>query len=186
LPFVIRSSRNLPLQTLVRPAYVVPESKPIDDLLTELRRDRVHIAIVADEYGGTAGLVTIEDILEEIVGEIQDEYDTESTLIEVVSEREVIVDGRVSIEEIERVLGLQIGDEENPFGTVAGFVHWHLDRLPSPGDAFTAYGLHGEILSVEGHRLRRLRLTRVDGDDFPMQRGLFDDPPDGTGTEVGS
>jgi CBS domain containing-hemolysin-like protein len=180
LPFVIRSSRNLPLQTLVRPAYVVPESKPIDDLLTELRRDRVHIAIVADEYGGTAGLVTIEDILEEIVGEIEDEYDTESTLIEVVSEGEIIVDGRVSIEDIERIMGLRIGDDENPFGTVAGFVHWHLDRLPRPGDTFSAYGLHGEILAVEGHRLRRLRLTRVVDRESPLQRGLFEDQIDGT------
>jgi len=175
LPFVIRSSRTLPLQTLVRPAYVVPESKPIDDLLTELRRNRVHIAIVADEYGGTAGLVTIEDILEEIVGEIQDEYDTESTLIEVVRDGEIIVDGRVSIEEIERVLGLQIGDDENPFGTVAGFVHWHLDRLPRPGDTFSAYGLDGEVLTLEGHRLRRLRLTRIDDREEPLQRSPFDD-----------
>jgi CBS domain containing-hemolysin-like protein len=182
LPFVIRSSRILPLQTLVRPAYVVPESKPIDDLLKELRRDRVHIAIVADEYGGTAGLVTIEDILEEIVGEIQDEYDTESTRIEVVNEGELIVDGRVSIEEIERVLGLQIGDDENPFGTVAGFVHWHLDRLPRAGDTFTAYGLRGEVLTVEGHRLRRLRLTRIDEREHSEPRDLNVTPANDSAT----
>ena len=96
LPFVIGSTRTLPLQKLLRPAYVVPESKRVDDLLAELRRNRVHIAIVADEYGGTAGLVTIEDILEEIVGEIHDEYDEETILLERVNDREIIADWQAS------------------------------------------------------------------------------------------
>ncbi len=162
LPFVIGSTRTLPLKSLVRPAYVVPESKPIDDLLTELRRNRVHIAIVADEYGGTAGLVTIEDILEEIVGEIHDEYDEETTLLQYVNEREVIADGRLPIEEVEKALGLDLAGDENAFGTVAGFVHWHLDRLPQPGDRFSAQGVLAEVLEIEGHRLRQLRLIRLD------------------------
>lgn len=171
LPFVIGSTRTLPLKTLVRPAYVVPESKPIDDLLTELRRNRVHIAIVADEYGGTAGLVTIEDILEEIVGEIHDEYDEETTLLEYVNDREIIADGRLPIEDVEKALGVELSGEENPFGTAAGFVHWHLDRLPRPGDRFDAQGLRAEVLAIEGHRLRRLRLTRLEEGDRD------DDPP---------
>lgn len=162
LPFVIGSTRTLPLKTLVRPAFVVPESKRIDDLLTELRRNRVHIAIVADEYGGTAGLVTIEDILEEIVGEIHDEYDEETTLLERVSEREIIADGRLPIEDVEEALGLELTGDDDPYGTAAGFVHWHLDRLPQPGDRFDAQGLRAEVLDMEGHRLRRLRLIRLD------------------------
>jgi putative hemolysin len=169
LPFVIGSTRTLPVKQLLRPAYVVPESKRLDDLLGELRRNRVHIAVVADEYGGTAGLVTIEDILEEIVGEIQDEYDEELTLLESVSESEIIVDGRLPIDEIEEALGVALTGEDDAYGTAAGFVHWHLDRLPQQGDYFDAHGVRAEVLDVEGHRLRRLRLTRIAGDDLPQE-----------------
>jgi putative hemolysin len=169
LPFVIGSTRTLPVKQLLRPAYVVPESKRLDDLLGELRRNRVHIAVVADEYGGTAGLVTIEDILEEIVGEIQDEYDEELTLLESVSESEIIVDGRLPIDEIEEALGVALTGEDDAYGTAAGFVHSHLDRLPQQGDYFDAHGVRAEVLDVEGHRLRRLRLTRIAGDDLPQE-----------------
>ena len=105
---------------------------------------------MADEYGGTAGLVTIEDILEEIVGEIQDEYDEELTLLEPVSDSEIIVDGRLPIEEIEEALGLALTGEDDPYGTAAGFVHWHLDRMPQEGDRFDAHGIRAEVLDVEG------------------------------------
>ena len=169
LPFVIGSTRTLPTMQLLRPVYVVPESKRLDDLLAELRRNRVHIAVVADEYGGTAGLVTIEDILEEIVGEIHDEYDEEMTLLEQVSDSEIIVDGRLPIEEIEEALGLPLTGDDDPYGTAAGFVHWHLDRLPQEGDRFDAHGIRAEVLDVEGHRLRRLRLTRLAADDLPLE-----------------
>jgi putative hemolysin len=168
LPFVIGSTRTLPIKRLLRPVYVVPESKRLDDLLGELRRNRVHIAVVADEYGGTAGLVTIEDILEEIVGEIQDEYDEELTLLESISDREIIVDGRLPIEEIERALGTTLTGDDDPYGTAAGFVHWHLDRMPQEGDHFDAHGIRAEVLDVEGNRLRRLRLTRLTDDDLPL------------------
>jgi putative hemolysin len=168
LPFVIGSTRTLPIKRLLRPVYVVPESKRLDDLLGELRRNRVHIAVVADEYGGTAGLVTIEDILEEIVGEIQDEYDEELTLLESISDREIIVDGRLPIEEIEEALGTNLTGDDDPYGTAAGFVHWHLDRMPQEGDHFDAHGIRAEVLDVEGNRLRRLRLTRLTDDDLPL------------------
>jgi putative hemolysin len=169
LPFVIGSTRTLPIKQLLRPVYVVPESKRLDDLLGELRRNRVHIAVVADEYGGTAGVVTIEDILEEIVGEIQDEYDEDLTLLEPVSDSEIIVDGRLPIEEVETALGLELTGEEDAYGTAAGFVHWHLDRMPQEGDRFDARGIRAEVLDVDGHRLRRLRLTRLSEDDLPLQ-----------------
>ena len=159
LPFVIGTTEELPLARLLRPAYVVPESKRVDDLLTELRRHKVHIAIVADEYGGTAGLVTIEDILEEIVGEIHDEYDVEDPLFERVSDTELIADGRLPIEDVGEAFGLEFVDED--YGTVGGFVHHHLERLPREGDRFDAEGLHVEVLAVEGRRLRRLRLVKL-------------------------
>jgi CBS domain containing-hemolysin-like protein len=165
---------------LLRPASVVPESKRLDDLLAELRRNRVHIAVVSDEYGGTAGLVTIEDILEEIVGEIQDEYDEEMTLLEQISDREIIVDGRLPIEEIEESLGLTLTGEDDPYGTAAGFVHWHLDRLPQEGDSFDAHGVRAEVLDVDGHRMRRLRLTRIADSDLPAQSQDVGSPEDAT------
>jgi putative hemolysin len=168
LPFVIGSTRSLPIKRLLRPPYVVPESKRLDDLLAELRRNRIHIAIVADEYGGTAGVVTIEDILEEIVGEIHDEYDEETILLERVNDREIVVDGRLPIEAVEEALGLPLTGEDDPYGTAAGFVHWHLDRLPQVGDRFDAQGLRAEVLDMEGHRLRHLRLIRLDADDLPL------------------
>jgi len=169
LPFVIGSTRTLPIKQLLRPVYVVPESKRLDDLLGELRRNRVHIAVVADEYGGTAGLVTIEDILEEIVGEIQDEYDEDLTLLESVSDSEIIVDGRLPIEAIEEALGVALTGDDDAYSTAAGFVHWHLDRMPQQGDHFDARGVRAEVLDVEGHRLRRLRLTRLTGDDLAQE-----------------
>jgi len=168
LPFVIGSTQSLPLKQLLRQPYIVPESKRLDDLLAELRRNRIHIAVVADEYGGTAGLVTIEDILEEIVGEIHDEYDEETILIDRISEREIIADGRLPIEEVEAALGLTLTGDDDPYGTAAGFVHWHLDRMPQPGDQFDAQGLRAEVLDMEGHRLRHLRLTKLNRDDPPL------------------
>jgi putative hemolysin len=180
LPFVIGSTRTLPIMQLLRPVYVVPESKRLDDLLAELRRNRVHIAVVADEYGGTAGLVTIEDILEEIVGEIHDEYDEETTLLERVSDSEIIVDGRLPIEEIEEALGITVTGDDDPYGTAAGFVHWHLDRLPQGGDQFDAHGIRAEVLDVEGHRLRRLRLTRLADGDLPLDPQGARSPKDAT------
>ncbi len=162
LPFVIGSTEILPLARLVRPAHVVPESKRIDDLLAELRLNRVHIAVVVDEYGGTAGLVTIEDILETIVGDIQDEYDLEPVLLEVTGPGQVVVDGSIPLDELEDALAIDLQDPEDEVATAAGWVHLHLERLPEVGDEFDADGVRAEVLSMEGHRLRRLRVTRLD------------------------
>ncbi len=164
LPFVIGTTRRIPLLDLIRPAFVVPESKRISDLFTELKRAKIHIAIVADEYGGTAGLVTIEDILEEIVGEIQDEYDTEEPLFELVAPAVLLADGRLPIEDVEDALNVEFEDDDD-FGTLGGFVHKHLGRLPIQGDVFEAEGVRVEILSVERHRVRKLRLTRIEPEE---------------------
>ena len=159
LPSLVADATAPRLLDLLRPAHIVPETKRIDDLLTELRRDRVHMAIVVDEYGGTAGVVTIEDILEEIVGEIQDEYDTELPLFERLSDRELLADGRLPLDEVAATLGIEFAGDD---GTVAGFVHRHLGRLPVEGDCFAADGLEIEVVAVEGHRLRQLRFRRPD------------------------
>jgi CBS domain containing-hemolysin-like protein len=169
LPFVVGNTNRIPLLDLIRPAFVVPESKRLNVLFAELRRTKIHIAIVADEYGGTAGLVTIEDILEEIVGEIQDEYDTEDWLFELQSENLLLADGRLPIEDVEAALHIRF-EEDDDFGTLGGFVHKHLGRLPIQGDAFKAEGVRVEILAVERHRVRKLRLTKLTVEDRPGDR----------------
>jgi CBS domain containing-hemolysin-like protein len=165
LPYVPNGAAPPVIEDLLRPLYVVPESKCVSDLLTELRRRRVHIAIVVDEYGGVAGLVTIEDVLEEIVGEIQDEYDMEQPRIIVVSDDEVIADGRLSVDNVEEALGYPLEREDHEdFGTLGGFVQARLGRLPRAGDQFDVDGIHVEILEVERHRIRRVRLMRREQD----------------------
>jgi putative hemolysin len=161
LPFVIGNTIRIPLLDLIRPAFVVPESKKLSELFTELKRTKIHMAIVADEYGGTAGLVTIEDILEEIVGEIQDEYDTETPLFEIGAEGALIADGRLPIEDVEDALKVDF-EEDDDFGTLGGFVHKHLGRLPIQGDTFEAEGVRVQILAVERHRVRKLRITKLE------------------------
>jgi CBS domain containing-hemolysin-like protein len=160
LPFVIGTTNRIPLLDLVRPAFVVPESKQVVELFAELKRTQIHLAIVADEYGGTAGLVTIEDILEEIVGEIQDEYDSEVPLFAKEGDDVLLADGRLPIEDVEDALNIQFEEDED-FGTLGGFVHKHLSRLPNQGDAFEAEGVRVEIIAVERQRVRQLRLTKV-------------------------
>lgn len=164
LPFVIGNTLRIPLLDLIRPAFVVPESKRLAELFPELKRARIHIAIVADEYGGTAGLVTIEDILEEIVGEIQDEYDTEKPLFELVGDDALLADGRLPIEDVEDALGVEF-EEDDDFGTLGGFVHKHLGRLAIQGDTFDAEGVRIEIKEVERHRVRSLLITRLESPD---------------------
>jgi CBS domain containing-hemolysin-like protein len=175
LPFVVEEPADLPIEQLLRPRYVVPESKRVDDLLRELRRAHVHVAIVADEYGGTAGLVTIEDILEEIVGEIQDEYDRELPLIERIDERSAVLDARLPIDEVAEALLVRF-PEDGDYETLGGYVQTVLGRLPREGDHFTdpSVGLDATVLAVEGRRIRRVQLVRVDGGDATA--ALLDEP----------
>ncbi len=132
-----RSNGDIDLRNLVRPAVYVPESKPVDDLLHEMQVAKRHIAIVVDEYGGTAGLVTMEDVVEEIVGEIQDEYDTEDPMVEDLStdgELAFRLDGRVSMDDLRDLFDLSDDDEpdEDAYDTVGGFVVHRVGRIPLP------------------------------------------------------
>ena len=153
---VDRAATNL--RDLARPPFFVPESKHIDELLADMRANRVHLAIVVDEYGGTAGIVTIEDMLEEIVGEIEDEYDREEPTIEKVDETEVIVDARVSIDDLNELLGLHI--EGDDFDTVGGFVYHELGRMALAGDEVQSDGLRLKVLSVLGRRIKKIRVKK--------------------------
>ncbi|HXH21605.1 MAG TPA: hemolysin family protein [Dehalococcoidia bacterium] len=145
------------LRDIARKPFFVPESKRIDDLLTDMRRQRVHMAIVVDEYGGTAGLATIEDLLEEIVGEIEDEHDVGEPNIVVLSETEAVFDGRVGIDELNELFHTDIKGEE--FDTVGGCVFHLLGRMPSVGDEAATDGVHLKVLAVDGNRIKRVRVT---------------------------
>ncbi|HEX5414482.1 MAG TPA: hemolysin family protein [Chloroflexota bacterium] len=155
-PLVLQGRLDAPLGSLARPAYFVPESKRAADLLPELQLKRVHIAIVVDEYGGTAGLVTIEDLLEEIVGEIQDEYDVEEQKIVSEGNGAALVDGGVSIDDVNQALDLDLTTEE--VDTVGGLVYEKLGRVPIVGDQVA---LDHAVLTVVGASGRRVTLVRV-------------------------
>jgi putative hemolysin len=143
--------------TMVRPVHVVPETKKIDELLHEFQADHVQMAVVVDEYGGTEGLVTIEDLLEEIVGEIRDEYDVEEDLIQVISDREAIMDGRVSIHDANEVLPLGLNDDD--YDTIAGLVYGSLEKIPLVGDTVTIGPATMRVLSTKGRRIQRIQVT---------------------------
>ena len=164
LRFVSADVPQIPLNELMRPIerdMIVPESKAVDVLLREMRARKRHLALVLDEYGGTAGIVTIEDILEEIVGEINDEHDpTTAPEIEEISEREILVDARASAEAVSDWLNLRwIEDEAHP--TLGGLVQRELGRLPDEGEEVVIDGAHITVITVEGHRLRRLRVEKI-------------------------
>jgi putative hemolysin len=149
------------LRKLLRPPVLVPESMTIDDLLHELQRRKVHIAIVLDEYGGTAGLVTIEDLLEEIVGEIQDEYDVEEPMVERLSDHEARVDGRADVDELLELfdLDLELEDAEE-YDTVGGLLYHRVGGVPAPGDSIDVDGLRLTVESTDGRRVGKVLVTR--------------------------
>ena len=148
------------LRDIMRPALFVPESQAVDDLLNELQRRRVHMAIVLDEYGGTAGLVTIEDLLEEIVGEIQDEFDEEEPMKVIVREGEAILDGRADIDEMGELVdpALELEDDEE-YDTVGGFVYHRIGRVPVVGDTVAVDPFKITVIKVIGRRVGKVRVT---------------------------
>ncbi|NBW31166.1 MAG: HlyC/CorC family transporter [bacterium] len=148
------------LRDIMRPALFVPESQAVDDLLNELQRRRVHMAIVLDEYGGTAGLVTIEDLLEEIVGEIQDEFDEEEPMKVIVRDGEAILDGRADIDEMGELVdpALKLEDDEE-YDTVGGFVYHRIGRVPVVGDTVAVDPFNITVIKVIGRRVGKVRVT---------------------------
>jgi putative hemolysin len=148
------------LRDIMRPALFVPESQAVDDLLNELQRRRVHMAIVLDEYGGTAGLVTIEDLLEEIVGEIQDEFDEEEPMKVILRDGEAILDGRADIDEMGELVDppLELEDDEE-YDTVGGFVYHRIGRVPVVGDTVAVNPFTITVIKVTGRRVGKVRVT---------------------------
>jgi putative hemolysin len=156
---------DLPVLDLARDVMFIPENKPVARLMREMQDSKFHIAIVADEYGDIAGLVTLEDCLEELVGEIVDEYDAEESEIERLDDGSLLVDGGLNIEDLEDELGIDIPHDD--FDSVGGFVFSSLERVPEPGDVVDFEGFTFVAESVEGRRVRRVRIIPilVDGTD---------------------
>ena len=163
LPFLKQESPDTAaLRTLLRTPVLVPESMTVDDLLHELQRRKVHLAIVLDEYGGTAGLVTIEDLLEEIVGEIQDEYDVEEPLIVKLSDDEARVDGRADVDELSELFDMSLDlEDEAEYDTVGGLIYHRIGGVPKPGDEVKVDGLTLTVESTDGRRVGKVLVVRT-------------------------
>jgi CBS domain containing-hemolysin-like protein len=147
------------LRDLVRPAYFVPETMKVSDLLREMQKRKVHMAIVADEYGDVAGLVTMEDLLEEIVGEIHDEYDRVEPPVQPVDATTIRVHGSLSIDELSELLGVELPDTE--WDTVGGLMAGLLGHLPKRGEEVDLQGVRFRAERVQGRRIAKVLVTRL-------------------------
>lgn len=169
--FCAESSGDVSLSSLARRAFVVPETKRVDALLEEFKRSKTHIAIVVDEFGGTAGLITMEDILEEIVGEIEDEHDTNRRSIEKLGPGSIRADGVVSLYDIAEELGIDVPDEE--FETIGGLIYDRVGGVPRLGQSVEEHGLRITIEKMDGQRIKRVRITRLpDPTSVPNDRNF--------------
>ena len=149
----------VPARDIMRPAYFVPETKRVPELLRDMQANQIHLAMVVDEFGGTAGLVTIEDLLEEIVGEIADEYDEEEPLVTKTEEGDFLVDGRLGVDELGEIIGVDLPDGE--WDTVGGLMLSLAGRVPSEGESFV-YEAHEFVADrVQGRRVARVRLRSL-------------------------
>ena len=146
------------LQDILREPYFIPETKKVDELLQEMQKSKIHLAIVVDEYGGTAGIVTIEDLLEEIVGEIFDEYDVTRTPIRILDEHTVIINGMVPIDEVNDLLGITI--PENGFETIGGFILDQFGRIPSEGEKISFDGVDFIVSKTDGVRIMNVKARK--------------------------
>lgn len=164
------------LSELMREAYYIPEAKKAFDLLAELQQKKVHIAIVVDEYGGTAGLVTIEDLIEEIVGEIQDEYDlNEEATFEQLNENEYIFDARIDLDDLNRTLDSTL--DTDIADTLGGYIFSVIGRAPEIGERFQEENLAFKVLGVTGRRIRKVQIQRL-SPPLEDSRGEMDAAPD--------
>ena len=168
LPYVEADKLDTQVRDVMREPYFVPESKKVSDFLQEMRQKRVHAAICVDEFGGVAGLVTIEDVLEEIVGEIQDEHDAEEPQVELVNELEAVVDPAIGMHDLNDALGISLENEE--VDTLGGVIFAHLGRMAVEGDELTLDGITVSVLAVEGRRIKKV-LVRKEPQPGPAEDG---------------
>lgn len=150
---------SLSVREIMRAPYFIPESKNLEQLLQEFKRKRIHLAIVIDEYGGTSGLITIEDLLEEIVGDIQDEYDREESLLTVNPDGSIIADGRLPVEELEEHFDIEI--ERDNFDSVGGLAFHLTGKIPAIGDTINGDGLCMKIIDADLRRVKKVNISLV-------------------------
>jgi putative hemolysin len=159
---VLRQDKHLfEIQAVMREAYFIPETKDVGELLAEFKRGNVQMAIVRDEYGGTAGLVTVEDLLEEIVGDIRDEYDIEEPLIDVIDADHAVVSARMGIDDLNEQMDMDIPESEE-YETIGGFVFHLFGRQPDQGELMIWSNLDFVVHSLDGGRLDRIEVIRTD------------------------
>lgn len=169
-----RPTQRARIRDVMRPAYFIPETKKVDDLLREFRRSRQQIAIVRDEYGVTAGLVTIEDLLEEIVGDIQDEYDLDEPMVHVIDPVTTIVDGRMSIGDVNDRLDLKLPEDEAD--TIGGFVFGLLGHQAEQGERASFDGVDFAVEATDGRRITKVRLCRKPMPPGPLEESQREEP----------
>ncbi|HET6835842.1 MAG TPA: hemolysin family protein [Acidimicrobiales bacterium] len=176
---------DLPVAQLVRAARYVPETKRVPEMLREMQRDKFHMAIVVDEYGGTAGLVTLEDIIEELVGEIVDEFDVEDPLVEPLAGGGVRVDARTALDEVNELLDAEL--PEGDWDTIGGLLYHQLGHVPVEGESVVVDGWQLTAQRIQGRRIGRVRITRQNGMEgtvttrrAPRPPSPRDTPPDAT------
>ena len=160
---------SVELESIVRPAFVVPETKDLAALLADFRREKQHMAIVIDEYGDMEGIVTLEDLLEEIVGDIEDEFDLPDTSIERIDETHIRIDGTYTIDDFNEEVGTELAQED--FHTMAGLVFGELGRAPEVGDVVQSDGIRLSVLEVEGSRIMKIEV------EFGVEDGAPNDEP---------
>ena len=149
------------LMKFVREPLFVPETKKIDVMLKDFQKNRLHMAVVVDEYGGTAGIITMEDILEEIVGDIFDEYDEEDAEIVKVSEGVYLVDARMNIDDFCKEFGIEKTDDMSEYETLGGFVLYMADEMPSEGDSFEWNQYHFTVREMKDRSLERIEVSKI-------------------------
>jgi magnesium and cobalt transporter len=157
LRYLGKSGEQFELERVIRPAYFVPESKKLDSLLREFQRRRVHIAVVVDEYGGTSGIICMEDVIEEIVGEIQDEFDNETEDLLKIGEGVYLCDARVNLEWLNEQLGLSLPTED--YDTLGGFVFDLFDKIPAKYEKMTYRNMDFVIQGMEGHKINTIKIV---------------------------
>jgi CBS domain containing-hemolysin-like protein len=157
------------VRALMRTPYFIPETKNLEQLLQEFKRKRVHLAIVIDEYGGTSGLITIEDLLEQIVGDIQDEYDREEAMFTVNSNGSITADARMPVEELEEHFDLEI--ERDKFDSIGGLIFHLTGKIPAAGDVVEGAGLSLTILDADERRIKKVCISRIGSASESKQGG---------------
>lgn len=163
-----KNNQSQTVSELLREAYFVPEAKKADDLLTELQAERIHMAVVVDEYGGTAGVVTIEDIVEEIVGEIRDEYDdAEEIPFQKIADDEFVFTGGIDLDDVNQLIGADLPKDTSE--TLGGFIYGWLGKVPVSGEIVEAGGLELTVEQVSGRRIRKIRAKRTAYSEEEMQ-----------------